>query len=300
MKLDFDYASCIKNSEKVAWRIEDVLAEDASFDYGRPFLPAVLSGESRVPGLSEAEARRLNQITGYAYLNLLAFAEEFVIGAALQHATGEVHGDRSALRALLRFGEEEVKHQTLFHRALARLAGTFGSEVQVLGDAAAVAGVVLSKEPLAVLLVTLHLELMTQEHYTESVRADAGIEPLFRSMLKHHWLEEAQHTRIDALELAKLTNAATPAQLAKAFDEYLELVDAFDGLLGMQAKLDVDNLRRALGREVDAAAVEAAQHAAYRNAILAMGMRNRQFIEYVTKVSPEGAQRIADKAATLA
>lgn len=300
MELNFDYASCIKNSEKIAWKIEDVLSSEASLDYGRPFLPAALSGESRVPGLSGDAARRLNQISGYAYLNLFAFVEEYIIDAAVRQAADEVHGDHVALRALLRFGEEEVKHQELFHRALALLGRTFGTEVDVLGDAAAVAGVILSKDPLAVMLVTLHLELMTQQHYTESVRNDAGIDPLFSSMLRHHWLEEAQHARIDALEVAKLAREATPEQIAKAFDDYVELIGAFDGLLGMQAKMDVENLRRATGKDFDAAAVEAAQLAAYRNTFLLMGMRNRQFVEYATKVSPEGAQKIADKAATLA
>jgi hypothetical protein len=299
MELNFDYASCIKNSEKVAWRLDDVLAADAGVDYDRPFLPAALSGESRVPGLSEAAARRLNQISGYAYLNLFAFVEEYIIDAAVRQAEDEVHGDHTALRALLRFAEEEVKHQEMFHRAIALLARTFGSEVDVLGDAAAVAGVILSKDPLAVMLVTLHLELMTQEHYTESVRDDAGVDPLFRSMLKHHWIEEAQHARIDALEVFKLARLATPEQIAKAFDDYVELIGAFDGLVGMQARMDVENLRRAIGPDFDAAAVEAAQHAAYRNTFLLMGMRNRQFVEYVTKVSPEGARKIADRAATL-
>lgn len=300
MELNFDYASCIKNSEKIAWKIEDVLSPEASLDYGRPFLPAALSGESRVPGLSGDAARKLNQISGYAYLNLFAFVEEYIIDAAVRQAADEVHGDHVALRALLRFGEEEVKHQELFHRALALLGRTFGTEVDVLGDAAAVAGVILSKDPLAVMLVTLHLELMTQQHYTESVRDDADIDPLFSSMLRHHWLEEAQHARIDALEVAKLAREASPEQIAKAFDDYVELIGAFDGLLGMQAKMDVENLRRATGNDFDAAAVEAAQLVAYRNTFLLMGMRNRQFVDYASKVSPAGAQKIADKAATLA
>ena len=300
MELNFDYASCIKNSEKVAWKIEDVLPPDATLDYGRTFLPAALSGERQVPGLSTVAARRLNQISGYAYLNLFAFVEEYIIDAAMRQAADEVHGDHVALRALLRFSEEEVKHQALFQRAMALLHDSFGSEVDVLGDAAAVAGVILSKDPLAVMLVTLHLELMTQEHYTESVRDDDRIDPLFRSMLKYHWLEEAQHARIDALEVAKLTNQGTPEQIAKAFDDYIDLIGAFDGLLGMQAKMDVENLRRATGETFDAAAVEAAQYAAYRNTFLLMGMRNRQFVEYTSKVSVEGTKKIAAKAATLA
>lgn len=301
MELNFDYASCIKNSEKVAWKIEDVLGDDARLDYGRPFLPPALSGDSRVPGLTPADRLALNQISGYAYINLFAFVEEYIIAAALEQARGELHGDHTALRALLRFGEEEVKHQELFRRTLALFQHGFGSECEVLDNAEAVAGVIMSKDPLAVMLVTLHLELMTQAHYTESVRDDAKLDPLFASILKHHWLEEAQHARIDALEVAKLANASTPERIAHAFDDYLELIGAFDGLLAAQAKMDVGNLARATGRDLaDPTAVETAQHAAYRNTFLVSGMRNRQFIEYATKLSPAGAQKIADRAATLA
>lgn len=301
MELSFSYESCIKNSEKVAWRLDDVLPPDATPDYGRPFLPESLSGESAIKGLSEQASLRLNQISGYAYINLFAFVEEYIIDAALRQAMAEVHGDHTALRALLRFSEEEVKHQELFHRVLALFERTFGSKVEVLGDAAAVAGVILSKSPLAVMLVTLHLEIMTQSHYVESVREDHRIDPLFSSLLKNHWLEEAQHARIDALETMKLARQSTPQQVQQAFEEYLGLIDAFDGLLAAQAKMDVGNLDRAnVGDRLDAAAIEAAQHAAYRNTFLVLGMRNRQFIDYITQLSADGAQAVANKAASLA
>jgi hypothetical protein len=301
MELNFDYASCIKNSERVAWKIEDVLGAYPRLDFGRRFLPPALSGDAKVPGLTPAERLALNQMSGYAYINLFAFVEEYIIAAALEQARAEVHGDHTALRALLRFGEEEVKHQELFRRALALFHDGFGRECEVLDNAASVASVIMSKDPLAVMLLTLHLELMTQAHYVESVRDATGLDPLFASMLKHHWLEEAQHARIDALEIAKLANASTPARIAHAFDDYLELIGAFDELLAAQATMDVGNLARATGRDLaDPAAVEAAQHAAYRNTFLVSGMRNHQFVDYMTKLSPEGALAIAERAATLA
>jgi len=54
---------------------------------------------------------------------------------------------------------------------------------------------VLSHDPLGVALVILHIEWMSQRHYVESVRSDERLDPLFKSLLKHHWLEEAQHAR---------------------------------------------------------------------------------------------------------
>ena len=90
----------------------------------------------------------------------------------------------------------------------------------MLGAAAEVAGVILSKSPIAVMLVTCHLELMTLQHYTECVREDDAVDPLFQRLLKCHRLEESQHARIDALELA--CRPSRLEQIAVAIDEYLE------------------------------------------------------------------------------
>src|SRR5262249_48356825 len=162
--------------------------------------------------------------------------EEYIVATAVQHAQAELFGDHSAVRALVRFAEEEVKHQQLFWRYRDAFARDFGTPCEVLGSAAEVAGVILSKSPLAVMMVTLHLEITTQAHYVDSLRDASDIDPLFAKLLKHHWLEESQHARIDALELRKMATGAAPEQIGAAFDDYLGLIDAFDGLLGAQAK----------------------------------------------------------------
>jgi hypothetical protein len=303
LQLEYDYASCVRNSEKVAWTVDDVMPPETRLDFTRPFLPeALVAAGDQLDGLGQGERLKLNQITANAYLNLFAFVEEYIVATAVKHAQAEMHGDHDAIRALVRFAEEEIKHQQLFWRYLDAFKNHFGSECGVLGDAAAVAGVILSKSPIAVMMVTLHLEIMTQAHYTESVRDDESIDPLFARLLKHHWLEEAQHARIDALELDKLVSIATPEQVDTAFKDYLDLIDAFDGLLAAQAKMDVSSIGAAIGRSLTAAeaeAVLAAQHRAYRNTFLVMGMTNRMFVNVLTKLSADGARRVADKAATL-
>ena len=271
-------------------------------DFTRPFLPDALASDRRLPDLNEGERLKLNQITGNAYVNLFAFVEEYIVATAVKHAQAEMHGDHDAVRALVRFAEEEIKHQQLFWRYLETFKGSFGTECGVLGDAAAVAGVILSKTPIAVLLVTLHLEIMTQAHYTESVRDDAKLDPLFARLLKHHWLEEAQHAKIDALELDKLASDATAEQITKAFDDYLDLIGAFEGLLAAQAKMDVESFAKATGRkpgDAESEAIMKAQHAAYRNTFLVMGMQNRMFTDVVKTLSVEDARRVAARAASL-
>jgi len=302
LELDYDYASCVKGSEKVAWKLDDVMPEGARLDFGRPFLPAALSGQGDLPFLSAEERRMLNQITGNAYLNLFGFVAEYVIALTVEHAHAELFGDHDAIRALMRFADEEAKHQALFRRYVEAFRRDFGHECEVLGSAAEIAGVILGKSPIAGMLVTLHLEVMTQAHYVECVKDDTDIEPFFTKLLRFHWLEESQHVRIDALELDKLLSSATPEILGRAFDDYLALIDAFDGLLKTQAEMDGRAIARATGRTFNAdqtSQIVAAQHRGYRHSFLVSGMTNPTFLEDFAKISSDAAHRVSHKAKEL-
>ncbi|MFV8749858.1 diiron oxygenase [Nannocystaceae bacterium ST9] len=303
LDLNFDYASCVRNSEKVAWRLDDVIPPGTKLDFARPFLPSALAGDHQLSELSDAERLKLNQITGNAYMNLFGFVEEYIIAAVVEHVQAEMHGDHDTLRALMRFADEEIKHQQLFARYVEAFRTSFGGPCGVLDNAAEVAGAVLSKSPIAVMIMTLHIELMTQEHYTQSVRENTSLDPLFVSLLKHHWLEESQHARIDALELDKLATDASREQITTAFADYVDLLDAIDGLLAGQAKLDVESLAHATGRSftpAQADRIAAAQHAAYRTTFIVMGLRNRMFMDYMNKLDPAQATKLSLKAAGLA
>jgi hypothetical protein len=172
----------------------------------------------------------------------------------------------------------------------------------VLGSAAEVAGVILSKAPIAVMLVTLHLEIMTQAHYVECVKDDGDIDPFFSKLLRFHWLEESQHARIDALELDKLLDAAPKDQIGKSFDDYMGLIDAFDGLLKAQSEMDARALARATGTTFNpdqVAQITRAQHQGYRHTFLVYGMTNPTFLETVAKIDAHAASRISHRAQEL-
>ncbi|MRG90390.1 diiron oxygenase [Polyangium spumosum] len=302
LQLGYDYASCIRGSEKVSWKIDNVMPSDTKLDFSRAFLPEGLFAIQRIECLSPRERLTLNHISGNAYLNLFAFVEEYITAMAVKHAQAELFGDHDAVRALVRFAEEEAKHQQLFWRYCRAFERDFGHKCHVLEAAAEVAGVILGKSPLAVTTVTLHLELMTQAHYTETVRGNQDLDPLFVSLLRHHWMEESQHARIDALELDKLLEGADEEAIKTCFDDYLELIDAFDGLLAAQAKLDVQTLSGALERtfsDAEAGAIVASQHRSYRYTFLVSGMLNKTFLELMTLISPSAAARIKQKAELL-
>jgi len=303
LNLNFDYKTVVKTSERVEWTLDDVLPEGTRLDFSRLFLPPVLVPGAELTFLSDAEQRLRNHITSNAYLNLFAFVEEYIIAMALQHAHAEMFGDHDAIRALCRFADEETKHQALFKRYCAAFDRDFGHPCDVLSSPAEVAGVILGKAPIAVMLVTLHLELITQLHYTDSVKDNAAIDPLFAKLLKCHWIEESQHARIDQLELQKLTRGVDRAQLQLAVDDYVELLGAFDGLLKSQAEMDCATFERASQRglsDEQRKALAGVQHRNYRRLFLHAGLVHKMFLETLGSLDPDARARVAGLAGTYA
>jgi hypothetical protein len=222
-------------------------------------------------------------------MNLFGFVEEYIIPLVVRHVESEMFGDQDAVRALLRFAEEEVKHQKMFRRYCEFFRRDYGSPCEVLGHSIAVAEIILGKAPMAAMLTTLHLELITQEHYVSSVKDDGSLDPLFCAILKHHWLEEAQHAKIDMLELEKMKEETDEAQRAVAVADYFEILGAFDGLLGQQVEMDVRSLEARTGRTFAPAErdlLHRVQHRSYREDFILMGLRNRTFLRAAEALSP--------------
>jgi hypothetical protein len=301
LNLNFDYKTVVKTSERVEWTLDDVLPEGTRLDFTRMFLPPALVPGTELAFLDDAQQRVRNHVTSNAYLNLFAFVEEYIIAMALQHAHAEMFGDHDAIRALCRFADEETKHQALFLRFCAAFDRDFGHRCEVLESAAEVAGVILSKSPIAVMLVTLHLELITQQHYTDSVKDNAAVDPLFAKLLKSHWIEESQHARIDLLELQRMTQEATPEQIKKAVDDYVDLLGAMDGLFSSQAEMDARTFERASGRnlaEHERSPFVAVQHRNYRRLFITSGVSHKLFLETVGTLAPAELKRVTALAAT--
>lgn len=300
LDLNFSYAQCVANSERVSWRLDDVMPLGATVDLTRPLLPAALAAQGDLSFLSPRERLVLNHLAGNSYLNLFQFVEEFILCTVVEHAQGELFGDHENIRALVRFADEEIKHQQLFKRFREAFDRSFGRPHKVLDNAAQVAEIVLSKSPIGIMLVILHIELMTQDHYTQSVKGNDEIDPFFALLLEKHWLEESQHARIDALELDKLASQASPEQIAQGFQDYLDLLGAFDGLLDAQAKMDLETFQESIGRTLsteDADRLVAAQLAGYRRTFLVAGLKSPQFVRWTATMRPGHTDDLASSAA---
>jgi hypothetical protein len=299
----YSYAATLAAAERIDWRVEDVIGPGTQLDFSRPFLPETFVRAEALPFLSPRERLVLNQIRGHGYLSILGLVEEFILPFVLDHARPLLEGtDDHRIRALLGFAAEEAKHIHLFKRFRTAFAAGFGAECGVIGPGRDLARTVLAHDPLSVALVVLHLEWMTQLHYLDSVLDDDQLEPCFVSLLKHHWMEEAQHAKLDTLIVEALAATRSTAEFDKAVDGYLTIGAVLDAALKQQVAHDLDSLERAIGRSLSASERErfiTVQHQANRWTYLGSGMTHRHFLATVEQFSPSAKLRLQALAPAL-
>src|SRR5262245_40776115 len=177
-----ELSKVVDSSEKVSWKLSDVVPAGASLDFKKPFMPAAMFQAGSLSFLDAAAKLKLNQIYGNSYRHLFHFVETYIVELALRQAAAARGQDEHALRANLRFADEEVKHQQMFARVGELFAKGFGTQTDGVTGPEGVAQFILSKSPMGYLLVTLHLEIITQAHYLDSIKEAKEIDPLFQSL----------------------------------------------------------------------------------------------------------------------
>jgi hypothetical protein len=297
------YARCITTSRRVRWDIDKDVIRDRNFDIQQKFLPDGLSKVEDLNFLTTEEKRYLSQIQGRTYANVFGLVERFINAKVLEISQEHWLGDQTALEALIRFSDEELKHQELFRR-IERLAGKqMTPGYTFLPDPNDVANVVLSKSTWAVLALTLHIELFTQLHYRQSINPDNNLSPLFKDVFRYHWLEESQHAIMDELEWIRLDKNMSPDARDQAVDEFIELVGAVDGILQVQAKADAEYFAETSGRYVPSyqrKALEEGILKAYRWQYIISGAQHPHFVKVLSGFITEAqGARIQEALASL-
>ncbi|HEY5712126.1 MAG TPA: diiron oxygenase [Allosphingosinicella sp.] len=296
---NFNFENVLSTAVRVGWNIDDVLPEGSSLDFSKRFMPENLARTAAIPFLNQDEIRILNQIRGHEYLAMFGLVEEFVLPFVVDHARPLLNGDDYRVRAFLQFASEEAKHIHLFRRFKDLFDGSFGTACPMIGPAEAIGAEILRHDPLAVAIVILMIEWMTQSHYVDSIKDDGDLDPLFKSLLKHHWIEEAQHAKLDTLMVEALADGRDEAAMAAVIDEVLEIGMFLDGGLAQQTALNLDAFELASGRRLTADERETLttqQHQALRWTYLGSGMTHPKFLGILGAITPAGRDRIAEVA----
>ena len=298
----YSYQETLSASEKIMWRIEDIIGGRKRLDFTKPFLPESLARVNSIAFLSPDQKLALNQIRGHAYLTLFGLVEEFILPFVMDHTRPQLEGDDYRVRAFLQFASEEAKHIQLFKRFREEFVNGFGTECAVIGPPADVAKFVLSHHPIAVAVTILHIEWMTQRHYIGSIKDDQDLDPQFKSLLKHHWMEEAQHAKLDTLMVEALASTCSAEEIEKALGEYMEIGAFLDNGLRQQTEFDIDSLERATGTRIadcDRQELMQMQHQANRWTYLGSGMTHPNFLATLERISPASRKRVEELAQAL-
>jgi hypothetical protein len=232
------YARVVATSKRVQWEIDRDLMRGRNFDTALKFLPDGLSLVEELPFLDAAGRRLFSQVQGRTYANLFGLVERFISAKMVDVGRGHALGDQNAFEALVRFTDEELKHQTLFRRIDEMMATQVGGPYACVADPSEVAGIVLGRSTWSVLALTTHIEYFVLAHYRRSIDAEDGIDPLWKDVFRFHWIDEAQHVVIDELEWRREDATLDDAARDAAVDDLLALVGAVDGLLQGQAAAD--------------------------------------------------------------
>jgi len=297
------YAKTIEVSKRIRWEIDRDVIKSREFDFKKKFLPDGLSGVSALDFLSPSEQRTLSQIQGRTYANIFGLVERYIGAKMLELSRDHWLGDQVALEALVRFTDEELKHQELFRRIEAMIAEGMPPGYQFLPQANEVASVVLSKSTWSVLALTTMIELFTQAHYRSSIEPDADLSTLWKDVFLFHWKEESQHAILDELEWRREDAKLTPDARDAAVDDLIALAGAVDGILRAQSAADTHYFVEICGRPLAAAEVErlrAALLAAYRWQYILSGVQEPRFAELIASlVTPAQSARIGEALAPL-
>jgi P-aminobenzoate N-oxygenase AurF len=290
------YAKCIEVSKRVRWDIDRDVIRHREFDFTKKFLPDSLSFVDRVSFLGADERRVLSQIQGRSYANIFGLIERYISAKILELSRDYSLGDQTALEALVRFTDEELKHQELFRRIETLIGAGMPPGYALVPRPNEVAAVVLSKSTWSVLALTCLIELFTQAHYQASIEPDSELSPLFKDVFLFHWKEESQHAIMDELEWARENAKLTPAARDAAVDDLIALVGAVDEILQVQSAADTHYFVEIRGRTMTTTEVETVKAtvlAAYRWQYILSGVELPRFSALLTgMITPAQGKRI--------
>ncbi|MBL8224663.1 MAG: hypothetical protein JNM50_04975 [Chromatiales bacterium] len=296
------YARCIAASRRIRWEIDADVIRGRDFDCSSDFLPASLSMVQMLPFLDAGQRRFFSQVQGRTYANMFGLVERFIGAKIVEVTRDHATGDQVAMEALVRFTDEELKHQELFRRLDAMAAARMRGGYRFVPEPNAVAGFVLGKSTWSVLALTCDIELFTQAHYRASIATDDSLCPLWRDVFLFHWREESQHAILDELEWRRIDAGLTADGRDAAVTDLIALLAGVDGLLQAQATADAGYFATACsgldGGERQA--IAATFLAAYRWQYIHSGAGDPRFQEILADLlTPAQLDRITTALATL-
>lgn len=295
------YAKCIEVSKRVRWDIDNDVLQGRSFNLSKKFLPDGISGIDNFQFLTDEDKRFVSQIQGRTYANMFGFVERFITAKILDCTRDHWLGSQVALESLVRFCDEELKHQMLFRKIEKMMATCMPDGYSFLPDPDAVSLAILKNSTWAILGLILEIELFTQEHYKKSMEPDNNLSELFKDIFLFHWKEETSHAMIDELEWERENSKLTEQERDQAVDELINIVGDVDSILRDQSIADVEYFFKVSNNSFAADEVRQIKNSflnAYRWQYIFSGVEHPRYQSMLTKVTTEVQRQRLNEALT--
>jgi hypothetical protein len=293
------YRRAVLASKRVRWDIDADVLRGRTLDGDLKYLPDGLSLIASLDFLSEAERRIASRVQGRSYANIFGLVERFINTKVLELGHDHALEDQDVVEALVRFSDEELKHQELFRRIELLAERAMPPGYRFVAKPNDVARAVLSKSTWGVLALTCHIELFTLAHYRHSIEKDDALSPLWKDVFRFHFLEESQHAIIDELEWLREHERLDAAGRDRGVDDLIALVGAVDGILQAQAKADAEYLVALVARPLSDAERETMDAwflKAYRYQYITSGLQMTRFADVLRGLITEAQRARVDAA----
>jgi hypothetical protein len=274
------YARVLLASTSNSWDIERHVFRGRALNFSRKFLPDGLTLLDRLDFLEPDETRLLSQLQGRTYAATFGLVERVIGATALLQAQGHVHGDQAAVECLVRFANDELKHQELFRRLERLMHAGMPTGYAVVAAPDAFARSVLGRSAWSLLALACHIELLAQAHYEQAFAPRYDICPLYHDVFKFHARDERQHALLDEVEWAAEHTNLSAAERDAAVIDFIALLTAFSDLLLAQSQADTRYFLQAVGRSfkpLEARRVASTVLAACRWQFIVSGMQHVHF-----------------------
>ena len=293
------YQRAIQASKRVRWEIDADVLRGRTLEGDYKYLPDGLSLVASLDFLSDAERRIASRVQGRSYANIFGLVERFINAKVLELGQHHALDDQDIVEALVRFSDEELKHQQLFRRIEQLAEQAMPPGYRFVPTPNEVARAVLSKSTWAVLALTCHIELFTLAHYRHSIESDEALSPLWKDVFRYHFLEESQHATIDELEWLREHERLGAAERDRGVDDLIALVGAVDGILQAQATADAEYLVGLIARPLSDAQGETLRAwflKAYRYQYITSGLQMTRFADVLRGLITEPQRARIDAA----
>jgi len=243
-KPSLTYGEVYEKSLKAAWNLETFMRRDWRLDCNLTFKPDLHWSPEVLLQTTEAQRIRISQIRAYSYLTIICFIEEVSIALftnILKSGLGVFSTDKQL--TLVNFMAEELKHTKVFQKFKQAFHDQSGIFCYTLTERQNFTRHLMERPSLTLLLLLYHKEVTTYFDYLDTIKARAiGLDPLFCELLRAHWVEEANHTKVDRLIFNDFLTELDETARLDGLRQFKQVVTIICGMLETQARFDLTTL----------------------------------------------------------